>query len=71
MTQIKLQKIPDRVPIKLTISLAPELKAALDEYAIAYETAYQVGEPPVIELIPAMLSAFLESDRFFAKTRKA
>lgn len=66
---LKLQKLPDRTPVRMTISVAPELAAALAEYAALYEQAYGRSEP-VVELVPAMLAAFLESDRAFAKARK-
>jgi hypothetical protein len=66
---LKLAKLPDRTPVKLTISVAPELAAALADYAAMYEQAYGRGEP-IAELVPAMLTAFLESDRAFARARK-
>lgn len=69
MAEIKLRRLPERTPVKLTISLAPELNRALHDYANAYEAAYGEAEP-VSELIPAILWAFFESDRAFARTRK-
>lgn len=69
MTSIKLQRIPDRSPVKLAIHLPPELAHALDDYAAFYARSYESIEP-VTELIPAMLQAFLESDRAFAKSRR-
>lgn len=69
MVEIKLAKLPDRAPVKLTIAASPELKLALDEYAVFYARVYGVEEP-IAELIPAMLAAFLESDRVFARDRK-
>lgn len=68
MPELKLQKLPDRTPIKLTISVMPDLNQALADYAKLYAEAYG-REESVMELIPAMLSAFLESDRGFARTR--
>lgn len=68
MAGIKLGKLPDRTPVKLTISILPDLKQALDEYASLYSTTYG-QEEPVTELIPQMLATFLASDRNFAKTR--
>jgi hypothetical protein len=70
MPTIKLQRIPDRTPVKVTIAVPPELYRALTDYADAYLTAYGEAEP-VTELIPAMLAAFLESDRGFARVRKS
>lgn len=66
MTQLKLGKLPDRVPVKLTISVSPDLKRALDQYATLYRETYG-EEQPVAELIPEMVAAFLASDRIFAK----
>jgi len=69
MGDLKLARLPDRTPIKLTISLLPDLHQRLSDYAALYADAY--GSPePVAELIPAMLAAFLESDREFARRRK-
>jgi hypothetical protein len=69
MPSIKLRRLPDRSPVKITIALSPELSRALGDYAEAYEVSYGQAEP-VAELIPAMLTAFLESDREFARARK-
>ncbi|WP_394438961.1 DUF2274 domain-containing protein [Sphingobium naphthae] len=68
MAGIKLGKLPDRTPIKLTISVLPDLKQALDDYAALYSATYGENEP-ITELIPQMLAAFLASDRNFVKTR--
>lgn len=69
MGDIKLAKLPDRVPVKITISVAPDLNQALGAYAEMYRDTY--GEPePIQELIPAMLACFLESDRAFAQRRR-
>jgi hypothetical protein len=68
MTDLKLPQLPDRTPIKLAISVLPELNQALARYAALYAEAYGRDEP-VTELIPAMLSAFLESDRAFVRSR--
>lgn len=67
---LKLPKLPDRTPVKLTIQLAPELSDALNEYALAYQEVYGVSEP-VAELIPAMLAAFIDTDRAFIRARRS
>ena len=69
MGDLKLPKLPDRTPIKLAISIMPDLHQALSEYAALYQRTYG-QEEPVTELIPAMLSGFLESDRAFARSRQ-
>jgi hypothetical protein len=70
MAEIKLARLPDRTPVKLTVTLLPDLNAALGAYAALYRETYG-REESVNDLIPAMLQAFLESDREFAKTLKA
>lgn len=68
MADLKLPRIPDRTPVKLTISVLPHLHQAIVEYAALYSQTYG-REEPITELIPAMLEAFLEGDRVFAKRR--
>lgn len=68
MADLKLGKLPDRVPVKLTVAVLPDLHRALQDYAALYAQAYG-HEEPIAELIPAMLASFLESDRVFQKAR--
>ncbi|ENY82791.1 MULTISPECIES: DUF2274 domain-containing protein [Sphingomonadales] len=68
MAELKLPQLPDRNPVKLSISVLPDLHQSLVEYAAIYAQAYG-REEPVTELIPAMLAAFLESDRAFVRGR--
>jgi hypothetical protein len=70
MAAIKLERLQDRVPVKITISVSPDLNRALAEYARAYEEAYGVAESAG-DLIPAMLEAFLAADRGFSSWLKA
>ena len=70
MANLKLAKLPDRTPVKLSITITPDLQNALREYAALYADAYGTEEP-IVELIPAMLAAFLESDRNFVRAREA
>jgi hypothetical protein len=69
MVDIRLAKLPDRAPVRLTISLPPELHRALGDYAVAYEAAYGERES-IAQLVPFMLASFLEADKAFAKRRK-
>ncbi len=69
MADIKLGKLPDRTQVKLSITITPDLQAALLAYASVYAATYGVEEP-LAELIPAMLTAFLDGDRGFAKARE-
>ncbi|MGH6865530.1 MAG: DUF2274 domain-containing protein [Methyloceanibacter sp.] len=66
---LKLAKLPDRTPVKITITVKPELNKSLCDYAAAYRAIYGEAES-VAEIIPYMLEAFLDSDRAFAKARK-
>ena len=68
MPDLRLPKLPDRTPVKITVSLAPDLSQALGDYAALYNEVYGQSKP-VQELIPAMLAKFLESDRAFARRR--
>lgn len=70
MADLKLSKLPDRTPVKLAITITPDLQAALQSYAAIYAQTYGVEEP-VADLVPAMLAAFLESDRSFVRSREA
>ena len=69
MAGLRLTRLPDRTPVKLTLSLTPELQATLVEYGRHYAEAYGVEEG-VADLASAMLASFLESDREFAKRRR-
>lgn len=70
MSQLKLPKLPDRTPIKLTIIITPDLNERLGRYATAYLEEYGAQES-IAELVPAMLEAFLQSDRQFMKRHHA
>lgn len=70
MVEIKLAPLPDRKPIKHSIHIMPELDAALRDYARIYASTYG-REESVATLIPAILAAFLTSDRAFAKARSS
>jgi hypothetical protein len=66
---LKLSKLPDRTPIKITITVNAALNQALHGYAALYRSTY--GEPASVgDLIPFMLDGFLKSDPAFAKALK-
>lgn len=70
MTRLKLAKLPDRAPVKLTISLSPNLHQMLEKYVICYRDTY--GETEKIgDLIPFILEAFLISDKNFASALRS
>jgi hypothetical protein len=68
MVDLRLPKLPERTPVKLTINVLPDLHRALNDYAALYAETYG-REESVTELVPAMLAAFLESDRNFVRSR--
>ncbi|HJS10164.1 DUF2274 domain-containing protein [Sphingopyxis sp.] len=70
MPELKLAKLPDRTPIKLAIAVTPDLHQMLQQYAALYAEAYG-REEAITDLVPAMLTAFLEGDRGFLKARKS
>lgn len=66
---IKIARLPDRKPVKLTISILPDLYDQIQDYGRVYEAEY--GETETAQnLIPAMLEAFLQSDHQFRKARQ-
>jgi hypothetical protein len=69
MTGLRLARLPDRTPVKITIAVSPDLNRGLADYAKLYREAYGEAET-VSELIPAMLANFLESDKTFARRRR-
>ena len=69
MADLKLAKLPERTPAKLTISVSPDLSEALGCYAQLYAETYGQTES-VADLVPYMLQGFLDSDRAFARVRK-
>ncbi|HEX8442784.1 MAG TPA: DUF2274 domain-containing protein [Allosphingosinicella sp.] len=69
MPELRLPKLPDRTPVKITISVSPDLNQALADYAALYQETYGQTEP-VQDLIPAMLASFLDGDRAFARRRR-
>ena len=70
MADLKLERLPGRNRVKLSITITQDLETALHAYASLYASTYGTEER-VADLIPAMLAAFLENDRAFARMRKA
>lgn len=69
VASIKLPKLPDRTPSKLTITVLPDLHQALQDYASAYAQVYGV-QVSVADLIPAILADYLDGDRTFRQRQK-
>lgn len=66
---LRLGKLPDRTPVKLSIALDPDLHAALTDYAAVYEQTYGSREK-IEDLAPFMLEGFLNGDAAFKRARK-
>ena len=66
MAQLKLARLPDRTPVKVALTMMPDLHQQLLAYTSLYNEIYGTGET-MGDLIPAMLTSFLESDRTFVK----
>lgn len=66
---LKLDRLPDREAVKITFTADAELKTALNDYAEIYRRTYGHKEG-VPELIPFMLTAFMDADPGFRKARK-
>lgn len=69
MSELKLAKLPDRKPVKIAITVSPNLNKKLDAYADAYKGTYG-AEERVSDLIPFMLEQFLDGDRQFSGKRR-
>lgn len=69
MTTIKLAKLPDRTPIKLTVAVPPDLHQSLQDYARLYAASYGT-QVSAAELVPAILAAFLDGDRGFRSRKR-
>lgn len=65
---LKLPKLPERAPVKITIVIDPALHTMLRAYATLYRETYG-AEESLTELIPYMLKSFLQSDRSFVRAR--
>ena len=51
MSNLKLDKLPDRTPCKITIQLEPKLMKDLQDYASIYAREYDESTSPA-ELVP-------------------
>ncbi len=66
---LKISKLKDMTPTKMSINVTPDLKSDLDIYARLYERAYG-DKQDVTNLIPLMLEGFLASDSGFKKAKR-
>lgn len=70
VTKLKLTRIPDDKPVKLTVELPAEVHRDLVAYAgvMAKENGQQTPEPA--RLIAPMLQRFMATDRAFLRLKK-
>ena len=66
---LKLSKLPKRTPVKINVVLNPETHEAMIDYARIYEETYGNKES-IEELIPFMITSYLDNDYAFKKARK-
>lgn len=67
---LRIGKLPDLTPVKMTIHVEPDTHQMLEDYARLYAETY--GEQvSAAALVPSMLTSFLNSDSGFKKARKA
>ena len=67
---LRLGPIPDRTPVKVRLSLAPDVHDALADYAALH--AKEFGRAaPVAVLASLMIEQFLEGDANFKRARKS
>jgi len=67
---LRIAKLPDLTPVKMTVSLEPELHKLLEDYARIYSDSYGETVKPA-ELVPSMIAGFLATDNGFKRARKA
>ena len=66
---LKIGAIVERKPAKITLSLPPDVHAALQDYAAIH--AREFGrKTPIGELAALMIEKFLDSDAAFRRARK-
>lgn len=68
-TKLKIGPIPDQTPVKMSIQIAPDLQADLEDYVQIYCLAYG-GKVKTPDIIPSILRAFMDSDAGFKRARK-
>lgn len=68
--RLKIGAIPDRTPVKLSLSLSPDVHDALQDYASIHEKEFGQGAQAA-ELAALMIERFLASDTQFKRARKS
>ncbi len=67
---IRIAKLPDLTPIKMSISVELEVHRMLEDYAKIYSETYRETVKPAA-LVHLMIAAFLATNNDFKRARKA
>ena len=67
---LRIGKLPDLTPVKMTVSLDREVHQMLEDYARIYGESYGENVKPA-ELVPSMIGGFQSTDNGFKRARKA
>jgi hypothetical protein len=70
MPDLKLGKLPNRTPVKMTINVMPDFEEALRDYAAIHSAQHRVDSTPA-DIASGMVEQFILNDREFAKARAA
>ncbi|EJL24482.1 hypothetical protein PMI01_04663 [Caulobacter sp. AP07] len=70
MPDLKLGKLPNRTPVKMTISVMPDYEEALRDYAAIHSAQHGVASTSA-DIASGMVEQFITNDREFAKARAA
>lgn len=70
MPDLKLGRLPNRTPVKMTISVMPDFEEALRDYATLHSAQHGVDSTPA-DIASGMVEQFILNDREFAKARLA
>lgn len=67
---LRIAKLPNLTPVKMTVSIEPEVHQMLEDYAKIYGDSYGEAVKPA-ELVPSMIAGFLATDNGFKRARKS
>ena len=67
---LRLDKLPDRTPVRMSIAIDPELASALADYSVIYPQTYGAQEKHDA-LVPPMLQQFPGTDARIKRARRA
>jgi hypothetical protein len=68
MTTLKIRKIPDRIPVKISLNLPPEVYRDLIKYAEIYKQEHGSVETPQL-LASQMIAIFMQNDSGFKRAK--